>query len=105
MLHVLLNSYVSWWAFLAFSYTQWYQIQRYHSLGFHHTERASQIVLVVKKLLASAGDIRDTGSMLGLGRSRGVGSGNPLQCPCLENPMDKGAWWATVTKSPTHLSD
>ena len=40
-----------------------------------------------------------------VGRFPGGGNGNPLQYPCLENPMDKGAWWATVTKSPTHLSD
>ena len=36
------------------------------------------------------------GSVPGLGRSSGVGNGNPLQCSCLENPMDRGAWWATV---------
>ena len=48
---------------------------------------------VVKNLLASAGD---TGLIPGLGRSPEEGSGNPLQCSCLENPMDKGAWWATV---------
>ena len=46
--------------------------------------------------------------MSGLGGSPGVGSGNPLQYSCLENPMDKGAWWATVqgvAKSQTRLSD
>ena len=47
----------------------------------------------------SACNARDTGDM-GLipesGRSPGEGNGNPLQCSCLENPMDKGAWWATV---------
>ena len=47
-------------------------------------ERASQVVLVVKNLPASAGDIRDVGSLPGLGRS-GVGNGNPLQYSCLEN--------------------
>ena len=36
------------------------------------------------------------GSIPGLGRSPGEGNGNPLQCSCLENPMDRGAWWATV---------
>ena len=44
----------------------------------------------------------------GLGRSHGGGNGNPLQYSCLENPMDRGAWWATVhvvTKSRTRLSD
>ena len=45
---------------------------------------------------ASAGDIRDAGSNPGLGRSPGGGNGNPLQCSCLENPMDRGAWGATA---------
>ena len=44
----------------------------------------------------NAGDIRDVGSILGLGRSPGGGHGNPLQYSCLENPMDRGAWRATV---------
>ena len=39
------------------------------------------------------------GSILGSGRSPGVGNGNPLQYPCLENPMDRGAWWATVHRA------
>ena len=38
----------------------------------------------------------DTGSVFGLGRSPGEGKGNPLQCSCLENPRDRGAWWAIV---------
>ena len=38
----------------------------------------------------------DTGSIPGLGKSHGGGHGNPLQCSCLEDPMDRGAWWATV---------
>ena len=41
-------------------------------------------------------DIRDVGSIPGLERSPGEGHGNPLQYPCLKNPMDRGAWWATV---------
>ena len=49
---------------------------------------------MVKNLLASAGDIRDVGSVSGLGRSPGEGNGNPLQYSCLENPMDRGAWRA-----------
>ena len=52
--------------------------------------------LVVKNPPASAGDIRDTGLILRLGGSLGGGHGNPLQYSCLENPMDRGAWWATV---------
>ena len=58
--------------------------------------RASQVVLVVKKLSANAGDVRVTGSIPGLGRSPRGGHGNPLQYSCLENPMDREAWWATV---------
>ena len=54
------------------------------------------MALVVKNLPANAGDIRDAGSILGILRSPGEGNGNPLQCFCLENPMDRGAWWATV---------
>ena len=52
---------------------------------------ASQVVLVVKNLPANA-DVRDTGSIRGLGRSPGEGNGNTLQYSCLENPMDRGAW-------------
>ena len=54
------------------------------------------MVLVVKNLPANAGDIRHVGLIPGLGRSPGGGHGNPLQDSCLENPMDRGAWWATV---------
>ena len=53
---------------------------------------ASQVVLMAKNLPASAGDIRDAGSIPGWGRSPGGGNGNPLQYSCLENPMDGGAW-------------
>ena len=51
---------------------------------------------MVKNPPANAGDIRDTGSISGLGRSLGGGNGNPLQYSCLGNPMDRGAWRATV---------
>ena len=54
---------------------------------------------------ASASDAGDPGSIPGLGRSPGEGSGNPLQYSCLENPMDREAWLATVhrvAKSRTH---
>ena len=51
---------------------------------------------VVKNLPANAGDIRDAGSIPGLGRVPEVGNGNPLQYSCLENCMDRGAWQATV---------
>ena len=47
---------------------------------------------MVKNLCASAGD----GDLIPAGRSPGGGNGNPLQYSCLANPMDTGAWWATV---------
>ena len=62
--------------------------------------------LVVKNPPANAGDIKDSGSIPGLGRSLGGQHGNLLQYSCLENPMDRGTWWAivhTVTKSQTWL--
>ena len=54
------------------------------------------MALVAENLPASAGDIEDASSTLGLGRSLGGGYGNPLQYSSLENPMDRGAWQATV---------
>ena len=51
---------------------------------------------MVMNLPANAGDVRDVGSIPGLGRSPGAGHGNPLQYSCLENPTDRGAWWAIV---------
>ena len=51
---------------------------------------------MVKNLPANAGDIRNLGSIPGLGRSPGEGNGNLLHYPCLENPMDRGAWQAIV---------
>ena len=51
---------------------------------------------MVKNLPANAGDARNVGLIPGSGRSLGGGNGNPLQYSCLENPMDRGAWWATV---------
>jgi len=61
---------------------------------------------MIKNPPANAGHVRDVGSIPGLGRSLGGGQGIPLQYSCLENPMDRGAWWATlhgVTKSWTRL--
>ena len=52
---------------------------------------------VVKNLPANAGDTRDMGSILGLGKSSGEGNGNPLQYSCLENSMDRRDWQATVS--------
>ena len=53
-------------------------------------------MLVVKNLLANAGEARDAFSIPGSGRSPGEGHGNSLQYSCLENPMDRGAQWGTV---------
>ena len=67
---------------------------------------ASQVVLVIKNLPANAEDIRDVGSVPGSGRSSGGGHGNPLHYSWLENPIDRGAWQATVhsfAKSWTQL--
>ena len=61
---------------------------------------------MVKNLPASAADIREAGSIPGLGRSLGGRHGNPLQYSCLKNPMDKGAWRVMVhgvAKSQTQL--
>ena len=66
--------------------------------------QTSQVALVVKNLPANAGDVRDAGSIPGSGRSPGGGRGNPLQYTNLDNPVDRGAWRATVhgvTKSQT----
>ena len=66
--------------------------------------KASMVALVVKNPPAKAGDVRDTASISESERSPGGGNGKLLQCSCLENPMDRGAWWATVhgvTKSQT----
>ena len=64
---------------------------------------ASQVVLVVKNLPASAGDVRDAGLIPVCGRSPGGGHGNPLQYSCLENPMDRRARQATVHGVAKHL--
>ena len=68
----------------------------------------SQVALVISNTPANAGDLRDAGSILGSGGSPGGGHGNPLQYSCLENPMHRGVWWATVhrvVKSRTRPSD
>ena len=85
-----------------------------NSLRWKHTNifntflaiNTSQVVLVIKNPRDNAGDKRDAGSIPGSGRAPGEGNGNPLQYSCLENPMDRGAWRATVhrvTESWTQL--
>ena len=56
----------------------------------------SQVAIVVKNPPADAGDAKDAGLIPRSGRSPGEGHGNPLQCSCLENAMDRGAWWVAV---------
>ena len=89
-----------------------YQIN-FHSLTLWSPNfKPSGLVIIklpmpaVKNLPASAGDIGQEGSILGLGRFPGVGKGNPLKYFCAENPTDRGAWQATVhrvAKSLTQL--
>ena len=61
--------------------------------------------IVVKNLPVGAGGARDVGSVLGSGRSPGVGNRNSLQYPCLENLMKKGSWWAAVHGATKSNSD
>jgi len=67
---------------------------------------ASQVALVVKNLPASAGDLRDLGSIPGLARSPGEGNGNPLQYSCLENPWTEkpGGLWSTGSQRVSDLA-
>ena len=76
-----------------------YQAMRPQSQVTIVTTRAtvdSQVALVVNNPPANVGDIRDAGSIPGSGRSPGGGRGSPLHYSCMENPMDRGAWRATV---------
>ena len=71
------------------------------TLGFLVAQR-------LKRLPVSAHNAGNLGSIPGSGRSPGEGNGHPLQYSCLENPMDRGAWWAAVhgvAKSQTQLND
>ena len=52
--------------------------------------------MALKSPPANAGDVRDSGSIPGSGRSSAGGHGNPFQCTCLENPVDRRTWWARV---------
>ena len=64
--------------------------------SFMQTRKKRMVALVLKNLPVSVGDIRDGCSIPWLERSSGEGHGNPIKYSCLENPMDTGAWWATV---------
>ena len=67
--------------------------------------KGQEVALVVKNPPDNAGDVRDSGSIPGSGRPPGEGHGNPLQYSCLEDPMDRGAWWATVPGVSESQSD
>ena len=58
--------------------------------------RMSNFMITYSKTQNQPANARDAGLIPGLGRPPGEGNGNPLQYSCLENPMDRGAWWATV---------
>ena len=76
------------------------------SLGFYGDGISFQVG--GSEVKVSASNVGDLGLIPGLGRSPGEGNGNPAQYSCLENPIDRGAWWATVhgvAKSQTRLSD
>ena len=61
--------------------------------------------MVARKSTETACNAGDLGSVPGLGISPGGGNGNPLQYSCLENPMDRGAWWATVMESQSDTTE
>ena len=84
----------AWWAAVSAVAQSQTRLKRLSSSSLHL--RASQVLLVVKNPPANAGDVRDMGSIPRLGRSPGEGHDNPLQYSCLENPMGRRAWQATV---------
>ena len=89
---------MSYWTSLMYTFWGFLYLQVFQTSGFPDGSDGK----------ASACNAGDLGSIPGLGRSPGEGNGNPLQYSCLENPMDGGAWWATVhrvTKSRIWLSD
>ena len=97
----------AWWAAVYGVAQSRTRLKRLSSSGSSMLGEALQVALVVKNLPASAGDIRDLGSIPGLGRSPGEGHDNPLQYSCLKNPMDRGDWRATgywVAKSQKWLT-
>ena len=79
---------------------QYFVISRFAFMWIylHLLSRTSQVVLVVKNQPANAGYVRDVGSIAGSGVSPGGGHDNPFQNSCLENPMDRGSWRATVSR-------
>ena len=88
------------------SYRITFHDENYLKLSFEIAQASPGGASVKEPAPADAGNMRDLGSILQSGRFPGRGHGNPLQYSCLENPMDRGAWWATVhrmAKSQTQL--
>ena len=73
----------------------WEAESKFHTQQDLYHVRASQVVLLVMNLPVNTGDSGDVGSIPGSGRGPGEGNGSPPQCSCLENPVDRGAWWTT----------
>ena len=110
VLHLLPGMYLIIWLFLqSLEFPVLFFLNRQTQSGHKSPERFVGFPAgTVKNLPANAGDIRDVGSTPGSERSPGGRNGNPLQYSCLENPMDREAWQATVhrvAKSWTPLSD
>ena len=82
-------------SYLLFGPYSYLDSQSLHISSWKHQQKAPNS-LVVKSPHANAGDIRDSGLIPGSGRSPGGSHGDSLQYSCLENPMDRRAWWATV---------
>ena len=91
----MLKCIISWlvWGRLSYNINV---INREILIHEYNIPRASQVAQVVKNPSANGGATGEASSIPGSERSRGGGNGNPLQYSCLENPMDRGAWWATV---------
>ena len=94
-LHIHLKKFQRW---LWYAFPVKYFFEMVSILWKSTVTWASQVGLVVKNPSANVEDIRDAGSVPGLGRSLGEGHGNPLQYSCLENPMDRGAWRVTIPR-------
>ena len=75
-------------------------MEEFRGLSPRACSKYNLVALVVRNAPAKVGDVRDEGSVSGLGRSPGRGHGNPLQYSWLENPMDTGALWAAVHRVP-----
>ena len=88
-----------YWSGLPFPSPIYMHIYYIHILFIYmyiYIRTTSQVVQAVKNLPTNAADLGDVGLIPGSGRSPGGGHSNPLQYSCLENPIDRGAWWPTV---------